>query len=213
MERSIYILDDHTLFRQGLESLLVAGGYCVAGGGANPTLALDVLRRLEPAVILIDIHLCGRSGLDMLREMRARNLKTRALVLTMSSQPRHIRLALQMGAHGYVLKGAPSEELLHAIDEVCAGRSYLGHDVRGLEASFGKRDPDSDPFDDLSTRELEVVRLVVNGSSSADIARELHLSPKTVDSYRSRLMAKVGATDLTALVKLAIRHGLTDTGA
>lgn len=209
----LYLLDDHTLFRQGLEGLLVAAGHEVVGSSDDPTQALSDIRQLEPDVALIDLHLAGRSGLDLLRDLSGRGLKARTLVLTMSSQPRHVQMALQLGARGYVLKGSPSDELLRAIRQVAAGQVFLGRGVDDLAQPNRQRAPGDDPFASLSMRELEVVRMVVDGHSSADIARELHLSPKTVDSYRSRLMAKVGAQDLTALVKLAVRHGLTDTDA
>jgi len=207
---SVYLVDDHTVVRQGLRALLVAAGCTVVGDSGELTVALAELQHLDPDVALVDLSLGERSGLELLAELHKRGSRVRVVVLTMSAQPRHVGNAMRLGAWGYVLKGSPSEDLLAVIGAVHAGRRQFGAGVAELAAhALSLRDPD-DPFAPLSPRERQVVVMVVNGHSSTDIAAELHLSPKTVDSYRSRLMAKVGAADVTALVKLALRHGLID---
>jgi DNA-binding NarL/FixJ family response regulator len=113
-----------------------------------------------------------------------------------------------MGAMAYVLKGAPSSEVLRAIETVLQGRRYLGQEVADLAVQALTSGPDTDPFATLSPRERQIVVMVVKGLSSAAIGRELHLSPKTIDTYRSRLMAKLGTANVTALVRLAMRHAL-----
>lgn len=204
----VYLVDDHAMVRDGLKALLSEAGHEVVGGSGDLTQALADLVRLAPDVVLVDLSLGERSGLELLSDIRQRQLSVRALVLTMSAQPRHVSNALKLGAVGYVLKGSPSEELLQAIDAARLGRLHLGAGVAELAARVLADTDDSDPFTSLSPRERQVVVMVVSGNSSTEIGRELHLSPKTVDSYRSRLMAKVGAGDVTALVKLALRHGL-----
>jgi two-component system, NarL family, invasion response regulator UvrY len=126
----IYLVDDHAMLRDGLRSLLEAAGHQVVGESAGPTQALADLVRLRPALLLLDLHLCDRSGLELLAELRQRKLSTRTLVLTMSAQPRHVAEAMRLGAAGYVLKGASAHELLEAIGRVMQGhrppRCHLG---------------------------------------------------------------------------------------
>ncbi|MEW6706414.1 MAG: response regulator transcription factor [Pseudomonadota bacterium] len=206
---SLYLVDDHQMVREGLRAVLEAAGHQVVGEAAEPTRALAEITRLEPELLLLDLHLGERSGLELLAELQRRGLPVRSLVLTMSSQPRNVAEALRLGAAGYVLKGAPARELLQAIDTVVAGRRYLCADVAdiALQALAG---PSDDPLSTLSPRERQILSLVVQGHSSAAIGGTLHLSPKTVDTYRSRLMSKLGVGDVPALVRLAIRSGLID---
>lgn len=204
----VYLVDDHAMVRQGLRALLTEAGHDVVGDSGDLTQALSDVQQLEPDIVLVDLSLGARSGMELLAELQRRQLPTRALVLTMSAQPRHVGMALKLGASGYVLKGSPSEELLQAIAALRSGRRHLGQGVAELAAQALAQRDGEDPFASLSVRERQVVIMVVDGHSSSEIATALHLSPKTVDSYRSRLMAKLGTPDVTALVKLALRHGL-----
>ena len=206
----VYLVDDHALLRDGLRSVLEAAGHRVAGESDDPTQALAQVQRLAPAVLLLDLNLGQRSGFELLTELQQRRLPVRTIVLTMSAQPRHVAEALRLGAAGYVLKGAPAAELLAAIAAVVQGRRFLGGDVADL-AVRGLTEPDSAAaLNSLSARERQITLLVVRGRSSAEIGALLHLSPKTVDSYRSRMMAKIGVADVPALVRFAIRTGLVD---
>ena len=205
----LYLLDDHTLLRDGLRSVLQAAGHQVVGESADPTQALADLRDLGPVTVLLDLHLGQRSGFELLTELQRRPLDVRAIVLTMSSQPRHVAEALRLGAAGYVLKGEPASELLAALEAVGKGQRYLGTDVAEL-AVQGLTAPGDEALDTLSVRERQIVVMVVQGLSSTEIGKALHLSPKTVDSYRSRLMAKLATPDVPSLVRFAIRTGLID---
>ena len=209
----IYLVDDHAMVRQGLRALLSEAGHEVVGDSGDLTEALAQLQQLAPDVVLVDLNVGARSGMELLTELQRRQLPTRPLVLTMSAQPRHVGMALKLGAAGYVLKGSPSEELLQAIESLRCGRRHLGAGVAELAAQALAQGDGGDPFAALSVRERQVVTMVVDGHSSSEIATALHLSSKTVDSYRSRLMAKLGAADVTALVKLALRHGLISNDA
>lgn len=211
MSARLYLVDDHAVVRDGLRALLVEAGHDVLGASGDLTVALAEVQRLQPDVVLVDLSLGDRSGLELLAELQGRQVPVRCLVLTMSAQPRHVAQALRLGATGYVLKGSPAEKLLAAIEQVQQGGHHLGPEVADL-AVQALAEP-GDPFAQLSPRERQVVVMVVNGRTSAAIAAELHVSAKTVDSYRSRLMAKLGTGDITALVKLALRHGLTNDGA
>jgi len=204
----VYLVDDHALMRDGLRAVLEDAGHRVVGEAEHPTPALADLQRLQPAVLLLDLNLGERSGLELLEQVQQRKLPVRTIVLTMSAQARHVADALRLGAVGYVLKGAPASEVLRAIDAVLAGRRYLGPEAAELAVQGLTASPDANALASLSVREQQVLLLVVRGQTSAAIAEALNLSPKTVESYRSRLMAKLGVDDLTGLVRLAIREGL-----
>lgn len=203
----VYLVDDHAVLRDGLRALLEAAGHRVVGEAGEPTQALADLTRLRPALLLLDLHLGERSGLELLAALQRRELPTRVLVLTMSAQPRHVAEAMRLGAAGYVLKGASAPELLQAIERVLKGHRHMGPDVAEL-ALEGLTADEPAALARLPPRERQIVALVARGRSSAEIGAQLHLSPKTVDSYRSRLMAQLGVADLASLVRLAIREGL-----
>ena len=209
---SLYLVDDHQLMREGLRALLEAKGYKVVGESADPTEALADLLRLRPEVLLLDLNLGGRSGFELLSELQRRRLPTRCVVLTMSAQPRHVAEALRMGASAYVLKGSPATDLMNAIDAAVQGKKHLGADVADLALQvFTHQHENDDPLVTLSPRERQIITMVVNGQSSAQIGLKLHLSPKTVATYRSRLMAKLGVKDVPGLVLLAVRCKLIDS--
>jgi DNA-binding NarL/FixJ family response regulator len=206
----IYLVDDHQILREGLRALLQAWNYKVVGESADTTQALADIQRLRPNVLLLDLHLEGRSGLELLSELRRHGDDTRCVVLTMSAQPRMVAEALRMGALGYVLKGSPGQELANAIAAAAVGRRYLGAAVAELAVQSFTQDNAQDPIGSLSPREKKTIAMVVRGLSSTEIGRQLHLSPKTVATYRSRLMTKLSVGDVPALVRLAIRHKLVE---
>ena len=207
---SLYLVDDHQMVREGLRAVLEAAGHQVMGETADPTRALAEIARLQPQVLLLDLHLGERSGLELLAELQRRALPVRTVVLTMSAQPRNVAEALRLGAAGYVLKGAPTRDLLEAIEAVMQGRRHVCAELAGVALQALAGPATADPLGTLSPRERQILAMVVNGRSSATIGNALHLSPKTVDTYRSRLMAKLGVADVPALVRLAIRSGLID---
>ena len=207
----LYLVDDHQIVREGLRALLEASGHQVVGETGDPTQALADLLRLQPQVLVLDLNLGDRSGFELLAELQRRNLPTRCVVLTMSAQPRQVAEALRMGASAYVLKGSPGSDLMSAIEAAVLGKKFLGSDVADLAFQvFSLKDEDS-PLDSLSPRERQIIVMVVNGKSSSEVGLALHLSPKTVATYRSRLMAKLGVNDLSGLVRLAVRHKLVDS--
>jgi two-component system, NarL family, invasion response regulator UvrY len=205
----LYLLEDHAIVREGLRAVLEAGGMSVVGESDNVVQAMADIERLLPEVVLLDLGLRERSGLDLLAQLAGRSLPTKVLVLTVSDRPAHVAEAIRLGAAGYVLKGASAEEVLAAIGDVLQGRRHYSGAVAAsaLGAAGGQL---SDPIDALSARERQIMRMVVSGMSSAAIGQELTLSPKTVDTYRSRLMAKLGVHDLANLVRVAVRLGVID---
>jgi two-component system, NarL family, invasion response regulator UvrY len=204
----IYIVDDHALMRDGLRAVLERGGHRVVGESDEPTHALAELQRLQPAILLLDLQLGDRSGLEVLERLQQRASPVRTIVLTMYADPGHVAQALRLGAAGYVLKGSPASEVLDAVAAVTQQRRHLGPQVADLAVAGLTQARPGSRLETLSARERQVVTMVVRGQSSVAIGAVLHLSPKTVDSYRSRLMAKLGVADVPALVRLAVREGL-----
>ncbi|HEY0957280.1 MAG TPA: response regulator transcription factor [Roseateles sp.] len=202
----IYLIDDHAIMRDGLRVVLEAAGHEVIGEAAGPTPALADLGRLQPDVVLLDLRLGQRSGLELLAELHKRGMPLRVIVLTMSDQPRHVAEALRLGARGYLLKGSASSEVLQAVEAVAAGGRFLSPQAAEF-AAFALTDGGADE-EALSPRERQILLMVAQGATSSTIGEALHLSPKSVDTYRSRLMKKLGLNDIAGLVKWAIREGL-----
>jgi two-component system invasion response regulator UvrY len=205
----LYLIDDHVLVREGLRALLGAAGHVVVGETADPTQALAEIASLAPEVVLLDLNLGTRSGFEVLVGVTDRDLPVRVIMLTMSAQPRDVAEAMRLGAWGYVLKGSPSDDLLEAVQRVASGQRHLGAPESALAMRALAGDAQrSGGAASLSPRERQVIVMVARGASSSTIGEQLHLSPKTVDTYRSRLMAKLGLADVPALVRWALREGL-----
>jgi two-component system, NarL family, invasion response regulator UvrY len=199
----IFILDDHAIVRQALGAVLVAAGHRLVGEAGTIAEALPLLARVRPEVLLLDLSLGAETGMTVLQHLRHRGAAVHTLVLSMSAQPAHVDTAFRLGAMGYMLKDAGTSELLQAVDTVARGQRFTG---TGVE--FADSAPAGLDMGELSPRELEVLALVVQGHTSAAIAEQLHLSPKSVETYRSRLMQKLGANNLVSLVRIALRRGL-----
>ena len=204
----IYLIDDHAMVRDGLRAVLEDAGHHVVGESDQTTQALSEVLRLSPGVGLLDLQLGQRSGFEVLEQLHKRKSTARTIVLTMSAQPRHVAEALRLGAAGYVLKGSPATEVLKAVEAVASGRKHLGPEVAQLAIEVMAQDNAPTPIEALSGRERQVIQLVVRGLTSVAISEQLHLSRKTVESYRSRIMAKLDVHDVPALVRLAIREGI-----
>ena len=204
----IYLIDDHPIVRAGLSALLKGAGHSIVGEGSDITQVLSDIGRLAPDVVMLDLQLDGRSGFEVMAEMQQRQMPARIIVLSMSGQPRDVADALRMGASGYVLKGSAAAELVAAVDAVMQRRRYLGEGL--TDVAVQGLTTDAERGSTLSPRERQILVMVARGKSSAAIGEELHLSPKTVDTYRSRLMAKLELADVPALVRWAIREKLID---
>ena len=207
----IFLVDDHAMVREGLRAVFAANGHEVVGEAADVPAAIDGIVRLAPGIVVLDLGLEGRSGLDLLARLQQRGVTARVVVLTMSSQPRHVAEAWRLGAAGYVLKGSHTSTVLQAIAAAQRGGRFLDPALAALNGDVVGGVAPGDRLAALSLREREVMLLVVNGHSSAAIGAQLSLSPKTVDTYRSRLMLKLDVPDLAALVHYAVREGLIET--
>lgn len=207
----VYLVDDHLIMREGLRALLEAGGHTVVGESADPTETLADLLHLRPAVLLLDLQLGARSGFELLAELQRRHLPMSSIVLTSSAQPNHVAEALRLGARGYVLKESAGSDLISAIAAVSLGKKHLGAGVADLALRAFTQPQNDNPLSALTPRERQIIIMIVQGQSSSKIGQVLHLSPNTVDTYRGRLMMKLGVSDVTSLVRLAIRFKLIDS--
>jgi DNA-binding NarL/FixJ family response regulator len=196
--------------RSGLAVLLDReDGMKVVGSATTGEEAVQGARRLEPDLIIMDLALPTLNGIDATRLILGEFPQIRVIALSASRKPGHVCRALGAGAHGYVLKHAPGEEIVRAVKAVIAGGRYLSPEI----AHFVPGDAhisvaQHSPFEGLSTREHDVLRRVVSGSTSAEIAKCLSLSPKTIETYRARLMVKLGVESRAALIHLALEYEL-----
>ena len=205
----ILIADDHALVRDGLRMNLEArGDFVVVGNAANGRDALAQALALLPDVIIMDIAMPELNGIEATRLICERLPTVKVLILSMYSSSEHSFRALRSGAKGYILKESAGEEVVTAVGTIMRGRLYFGAGVANpLESPSG--DPQKSPLESLSRRELEIFQLVVEGKSSSEIAAQLALSSKSVDTYRSRLMQKLGVCNIPSLVSFALQHGIT----
>lgn len=210
MPITVFVVDDHAIVREGLASLLAAQpDLSVIGTAADGRDALRQVAKLLPDVVIVDISMPQMNGIEAAREIRDRVPQTRLVILSMHSSVEHVFHALEAGARGYVLKESAGKEIIDAVRAVHAGRRYLSPRVAEMMAEVVGRHARASPLNRLSGRERQIMQLVAEGRSSVQIAATLHLSPKTVDTYRSRLMQKLHISDTAGLVKFAIQHGLT----
>jgi len=214
MSITVFLADDHAVVRDGLRVLLEAQpDIRVVGDAANGREAVRQLVRLRPDVAVIDIAMPELNGIEATQQIGEVCPSTQIIILSMHSTTEHIFRALQAGACGYLLKESAGIEVVNAVRTVHAGHRYLSQKIsdRLIDDYLRQRQDTAakSPLARLSPREREVLQLVVEGKSSAEIADTLSLSVKTVETYRTRLMHKLHISDLPGLVKFAIQHGLT----
>ena len=207
----IFLADDHAVLRDGLHYLLDAQpDLQVVGDAGNGREAVRRCAQLHPDVALLDIAMPELNGLEAARQIRQAKPDTQVVILSMYSTAEHVTGALRAGAGGYVLKESAGLEVVTAVRSVHAGQRYLSQKITDLliDDYILQTDGASRPLDRLTGREREVLQLVVEGHTSADIGRRLSISVKTVETYRSRIMHKFNLQDLPALIKFALQNGL-----
>ena len=214
MSISVFLADDHAVVRDGLRYLLEAQpDITVVGDAADGRQTLQYVEQLRPDVVIMDIAMPELNGIEATRRIRTDCPSTQVIILSIYSTEEHVSRALQAGARGYVLKESAGIEVVNAVRAVHSGHHYLSQKLSDQLIDDYlhqiKTSGEKDPLVRLSPREKEVLQLVVEGKSSAEIAAALSLSIKTVETYRSRIFQKLDIDDLPSLVKFAIQHGLT----
>ncbi|HEX8695834.1 MAG TPA: response regulator transcription factor [Longimicrobium sp.] len=208
----ILLVDDHAVLRAGLRALLEAEpGFLVVGEASTGEEGVMKAGQLRPHVVLMDLSMPGMGGLEAVRQISALGQDIRTLVLTMHGEEEHLLPVLEAGGSGYVNKKSADEELIEAIKTVASGDVFLYPSgakllLRGLKQ---KAEPGGeDPLERLTDREREVLAFTVEGFSSSEIGKKLFISPKTVDTYRARIMEKLDLHHRSELVRFALRTGL-----
>jgi DNA-binding NarL/FixJ family response regulator len=205
------VVDDHGIVREGLIAMLrQQAGIQVLGSATSGQDAILAAQRLSPAIIIMDLALPDMSGIEATARILALLPQTRVIMLSASQTIEHVYRALRAGALGYIVKDAPAEELMHAVQAVREGRQYLSPQVTPpLVGGSPCYSHSKSPLERLSARERDVLSRIVAGASSSAIGQHLSLSSKTIDTYRGRLMAKLGVSNRSALIRFAIENEFT----
>jgi DNA-binding NarL/FixJ family response regulator len=207
----VLLADDHTIVREGLLSLLhEQHDIVVVGAAENGREAVEKARRTFPDIVVMDIAMPLLNGIEAMRQLTRSLPRTKVIVLTMYVDEEYVLRALQAGARGYLLKKAAASELLQAIRAVARGDFYLSSDISRavVERFFSSDNPAAEEAAALSDRERQILQLVAEGHTNRQIASALGITPKTVDTHRTRLMTKLDIHDTPGLVRYAIRKGL-----
>jgi DNA-binding NarL/FixJ family response regulator len=209
---TVVLADDHAIVREGFAALCAAKGMRILGECSDGPSAFEMISSLKPDIAILDLHMPGMTGIEVIRNLRAAGCAAKLIILSISREEPTVMEALRAGADAYLLKDGPSRHLLDALSFVRDGGVYVSPLLRGA-GLFAKaeRNRVDDPVGCLSPREMEVFSYLVNGLRAKEIADLLEISPKTVDTYRAGLMRKLNVHDLVGLVKFAIERNLTST--
>jgi DNA-binding NarL/FixJ family response regulator len=208
----IVLADDHHVVRQALRTLLeTEPSFSVVGEASDGLKVLDLVTRVEPDVLLVDLMMPGLGGMEVARQVARRCPRTRVVILSMHMSEAHVVEALRSGVRGYVSKDATAADLISAIREVMQGRVYLSPPFSDESIDTYRRraaEAETDPYDRLTAREREVLQMAVEGLGNSEIGGRLGISPRTAETHRANLMRKLGLRHVTDLVRYALRRGL-----
>ena len=207
--KRIVIVDDHPLFRKGLEQLIQShDGLAICGEAANATEAMDIIRRVAPDLAIVDLSLPGANGIELIKNIRAESPKLLILVLSMHDESLYALRSMRAGAQGYVMKQEALDSVVSAIREIFAGRPYLSPAMSAtVIAKFaqGAGEANANVVDGLSDRELEILELIGKGRDVREIAKALHLSPKTVETHRAHIKEKLNLQNARQVARFAVQ--------
>lgn len=207
----ILIVDDHPIVQAGLRRLLAAEPEVEVREAASGKEGVSAFRRQQPDIVILDLNLPDIGGLEVIRRIKMVDPTARILVLSMHDDRIHVTRALQAGAAGYVSKNAPPEELLDAVRRVAGGRTYVEREI-AEELVFSSLQTTPHPLEELSARDLEILRLLARGRSLTQIADALGISYKTVANNCSQIKVKLRAASTADLIRLAVQYGLAERG-
>jgi DNA-binding NarL/FixJ family response regulator len=209
---NIILADDHQVVRKGLKALLSAeADFNIVGEAGDGLETVKLVEELQPEILVLDLMMAGINGLEVTRQLNKKNPKTGIVILSMHNNEAYVLEALRSGAKAYILKESPPEELVRAIKEVSSGRRYLSSPLteRAIEAYTQRTEVKPiDPYDQLTTREREILQLTSQGCTNTDIASRLYISPRTVETHRTNLMHKLDLHNHAQLIQFAIQHDI-----
>src|SRR5438552_759906 len=207
--KRVVSVDEHPLFRKGLEQLVHSNGaFAVCGEAGNAAEAMEVIRKLFPDLAIVDLSLPGANGIELIKNIRAEFPKLPILVLSMHDESLYAVRALRAGAAGYVMKHEAMANVIQAIHEVFSGRPYLSPTMAAqviTRAARGQPEGETDPTERLSDRELEILELIGKGNEVRQIAKLLHLSPKTVETHRAHIKEKLNLASAHQVGRFAVQ--------
>jgi DNA-binding NarL/FixJ family response regulator len=207
----IVVADDHTIVREGLKQLLLAAGDLeVVGEASDGTQVLERVRSLDFDVLMLDMSMPGRSGIELIKQVRAEKPKLRILVLSMHEENQYAVRAIRAGASGYLTKESATGQLVEALRKVASGGAFISAEVAQQLALGAMPDAKGPPHTTLSDREFQIFRMIADGFSVSDIATRLSLSVKTVSTHKSNILHKMNMTTQAELIRYAITHRLVD---
>lgn len=210
MKIQVMIADDHSLIREGIKQLLEFDGSIeVIAEASNGNECLDKLKIFMPDVLLLDINMPEKNGIEVLQELKEKKSKVRILILTVHNELEYLLKAVDIGVDGYILKDSESSELKKAIQSICRGENYIQASlIPALNNRLVNRDIDKDKIDSLTNRELEVLIQVTNGMSNKEIATNLNISERTVKNHISNIFKKIDVSDRTQAAVFAIKNNI-----
>jgi DNA-binding NarL/FixJ family response regulator len=205
----ILVADDHSVVRKGIAQIVdEIPGMEVTAEASTGEDALDLVRARPFDIVILDVTMPGRGGLDILKELKTESPGVKIIVLSVSPEEQYAIRSLRDGASAYLTKASPPEELVQAIKTVAGGARYITPSIADRMASYIEDSSQRPPHDFLSDRELQVLVLIGSGKQVSDIAKELNLSAKTVSTYRARVLLKMGMETNAQLIKYALQRGL-----
>jgi two-component system, NarL family, invasion response regulator UvrY len=204
----VLIVDDHPIVRSGLRRLLAAEPQLEVSEAANGQEAVARFRESRPDLVILDLNLPGIGGMEVLSRLRSENQNARVLVISMYDNPIYVARVLKAGARGYVSKNAPPEQIIEAIRRVAAGRVYIEHEM-AQELALKNLHASLHPLNQLSPRDVEILRLLAEGNSLTEIAGTIGVSYKTVANHCSQLKARLATPRMADLIRIAISYGLS----
>jgi DNA-binding NarL/FixJ family response regulator len=207
--KRIVVVDDHPLFRKGLEQLINSNdGLAVCGEAGNAAEAMDMIRRIAPDLAIVDLSLPGANGIELIKNIRAEFPKLLILVLSMHDESLYALRSMRAGAQGYVMKQEALDSVVSAIREIFAGRPYLSPAMSATviaKFAHGAGEASASVVDGLSDRELEILELIGKGRDVREIAKALHLSPKTVETHRAHIKEKLNLQNARQVARFAVQ--------
>jgi two-component system, NarL family, response regulator NreC len=208
----IFLADDHQVVRKGIKALLSSEpDFTVVGEASDGLETIQLVEKLQPDILVLDLMMGGLNGLEVTRQLARKNPKTGIVILSMHSNEAYVLEALRSGAKAYILKESPPEDLIQAVREVFAGKQFLSAPLnqRAIEAYTSKIDAKPiNPYDQLTTREREILQLTAQGQTNNEIAARLYISPRTVETHRTNLMHKLNLHNHNQLIQFAIQHDI-----
>jgi DNA-binding NarL/FixJ family response regulator len=208
---TVLIADDHSLIREGIKKIIsTESDINVAGETSNPFEVIDLLNKLKCNVTILDVSMPGKSGLELIKEIKTAGIDTKILMMTMMPEEQFARRSLKAGASGYLTKDTASEEIITAIRRIASGRKYVSNSLAEKLADDLDETLDKKPFEILSDREFEILRMFASGKQQSEIANELNLSPSTVNTYRSRILEKLNLHSNADIIHFAYKNKLIE---